>query len=131
MSRLTEQLDNGVVTLKKGMTDENIQEALCVLADYEDIGLNAERVAILTAAGEDNRIFISPVKIGATVYQIGKFKGVFIIKPRMVYGVEFKNNTYTLLFDGAIGRLNESNLGKWWFFTRAEAETALTEREKK
>lgn len=126
-----------------------IINALNRLAEYEDIGLEPEKIVFLKNVVEDafsdkpeftehirellrtekdGRLMVLPCKIGATVYRFQRYfndatcKSEIKIKPCVVESVSTKciiTNDHMVMLF--------SNFGKTVFLTREEAEKALEE----
>jgi hypothetical protein len=124
MDRITKTLDNGTVVLVKGDTPENLQEALCVLADYEE-------------KENDGLLARFPFAFGQTLWYA--LKGAAKVREMRVNAITLTdtNEVYEIeLEEVADGRFTEKyigagmeEIGKIYFLTHEEAEAALTRME--
>lgn len=164
MNRLTKRTTCGTANLaypescyfKSGAKDQIAvsayrQQAIERLAEYEDIGLEPEKIVLLKnivddafsnkpeftehirellRAEKDGRLVVLPCKIGATVYRFQRYfndatlKSEIKIKPCVVESVSTKCIITT---DHVV--MLFSNFGKNVFLTSEEAEKALEARE--
>lgn len=122
MERLTERLENGGINVKYASQHETAIHRLVTIEDILGDDYDLDRLRALTKADREERIFISPVKIGDTVYYITGLYGN-LVKPVTVEEVYFGNSTLALGVSTGFAKF--PILEKHYFITKEAAEDAL------
>lgn len=116
MKRLTNKTDYVLGTYSD--MEERLMDIEDILGDEYDL----DRLRALTKADREERIFISPVKIGDTVYYITGLYGN-LVKPATVEEVYFGDSTLALGVSTGFAKF--PILEKHYFITKEAAEDAL------
>lgn len=116
MKRLTDKTDYVLGTYSD--MEERLMDIEDILGDDYDL----DRLRALTKADREERIFISPVKIGDTVYYITGLYGN-LVKPATVEEVYFGDSTLALGVSTGFAKF--PILEKHYFITKEAAEDAL------
>lgn len=116
MKRLTDKTDYVLGTYSD--MEERLMDIEDILGDEYDL----DRLRALTKADREERIFISPVKIGDTVYYITGLYGN-LVKPATVEEVYFGDSTLALGVSTGFAKF--PILEKHYFITKEAAEDAL------
>lgn len=119
MKRLTNKTDYVLGTYSD--MEERLMDIEDILGDEYDL----DRLRALTKADREERIFISPVKIGDTVYYITGLYGN-LVKPATVEEVYFGDSTLALGVSTGFAKF--PLLEKEFFITKEAAEDALRRR---
>ena len=104
---------------------EDICAQLATIYDILGDDYDLDRLRALTKADREERIFISPVKIGDTVYYITGLYGN-LVKPATVEEVYFGDSTLALGVSTGFAKF--PILEKHYFITKGAAEDALRRR---
>ena len=116
MKHLTDKTDYVLGTYSD--MEERLMDIEDILGDDYDL----DRLRALTKADREERIFISPVKIGDTVYYITGLYGN-LVKPATVEEVYFGDSTLALGVSTGFAKF--PLLEKEFFITKEAAEDAL------
>lgn len=116
MKRLTDKTDYVLGTYSD--MEERLMDIEDILGDDYDL----DRLRALTKADREERVFISPVKIGDTVYYITGLYGN-LVKPATVEEVYFGDSTLALGVSTGFAKF--PILEKHYFITKEAAEYAL------
>ena len=116
MKRLTNKTDYVLGTYSD--MEERLMDIEDILGDEYDL----DRLRALTKADREEGIFISPVKIGDTVYYITGLYGN-LVKPATVEEVYFGDSTLALGVSTGFAKF--PILEKHYFITKEAAEAAL------
>lgn len=116
MKRLTDKTDYVLGTYSD--MEERLMDIEDILGDDYDL----DRLRALTKADREERIFISPVKIGDTVYYITGLYGN-LVKPATVEEVYFGDSTLALGVSTGFAKF--PILEKHYFITKEAAEYVL------
>ena len=116
MKRLTNKTDYVLGTYSD--MEERLMDIEDILGDEYDL----DRLRALTKADREEGIFISPVKIGDTVYYVTGLYGN-LVKPATVEEVYFGDSTLALGVSTGFAKF--PILEKHYFITKEAAEDAL------
>lgn len=131
MERLTERLENGVINVKYASQHETAIHRLVTIEDILGDEYDLDELREMAQAKREGRCVVLPCKIGQKVYDITSGEVI----EKSVVSIPFllsKSINHLCLHAinqrDAITEIGTQDFGKTVFFTRAEAETALSER---